>query len=169
MTTLIDQIRDALRQSEGMTIAQLADAIGEEHRRVAMTCYEAKGRGVLTIRKEDGGMVYALNTDTAAAKPKTSPMQNVEGAAAVPPPGASSKKPKLERPRKAAPRKRDFFAAAESADKTLKALQFSRQTAADALQVYIHSCVDPEIFGALQSAVHGAQAAIDKFSAGGAE
>lgn len=132
---------------------------------------------------EDGRLVFALNPDGATPQPSTNPNQNAEGSTATAPDAEANKsktrgpwskfgslngvpKAKESKPTEA-PRKRDFFAAAESADKTLKALLFSRQTAADALQVYVHLCVDPEIYNALQNAVHGTQAAIDKFSAGG--
>lgn len=91
-----------------------------------------------------------------------------------PPPGATSKKPKLERPRKSATktmaqRKRDFFAAAETAEKTLKALQFNVTTAADAIEVYVHSVVDPVTYTALKNAHVSALAALEAFSAQGAE
>lgn len=97
--------------------------------------------------------------------------------APYPPPVAKAKKPKLTSPpqnaegkQKAKPaRKRDFLAACETSEKTLKALQFNASTADDALQVYVHSVADPAIYNALKDASDRAHAAVALFSAQGAE
>jgi len=164
--SLAQQIRDALRDSEGMTLAQLADAIGEDAKRIGMTCSERRTAGEFISRREEGSVVYALNPNGAAPKQKAHPPQNAEGKQAVPPPGARSKKPKLQKAA-ATPKRRDFLAAAETADKTLKALMFAASTADDALQVYLHSVADPFIYGALKQARDHAQAAVAAFTSQG--
>ena len=83
--SLVQQIRDALRDSEGMTLAQLADAIGEDAKRIGMTCSERRTAGEFISRREEGSVVYALNPNGAAPKQKAHPPQNAEGKQAVPP------------------------------------------------------------------------------------
>lgn len=172
MATITDAIRDAVRQGP-LSLDQIMDVIGDiTDRSTASTIISQRKRaGEFSCSIEDGKAVYTLvegYKPNYSSKPNAN--QNAEGS--TQPPAATSKKPKLatrQDAKKIARAKRDFFAAAESADKTLKALLFSRQTAADALEVYVHSCVDPEIYKSLQYAVNASQAAIDKFSAGGAE
>ena len=179
MATITDAIRDAIRNGP-MSLDRIMDVIGDiTDRSTARTIISQRKRaGEFSCAIEDGKPVYAY---VEGYKPNYSPKskagtnQNAEGSTQPPPPVATSKKPKLETPHEKGRverlhrKRRDFFVAAESADKTLKALLFSRQTAADALEVYVHSCVDPEIYQSLQYAVNASQAAIDKFSAGGAE
>lgn len=64
-------------------------------------------------------------------------------------------------------RKRDFLAAAEQSQNVLKALEFNRDTARDALGMYVASMVDPSIYGSLQGALNNAQTALDAFTVGG--
>lgn len=173
--SLLDNVRDVLAKSEGMSVDELCVALGMENDRgtVMKCCTNAKYQGRLIGAMENGHVVYRLAPDGVVPKQKANPTQNAEGAK-VAPPGASSKKPKLERVRKAArktteQRKRDFFAAAETAEKTLKALQFNVTTAADAIEVYVHSVVDPVTYTALKNAHVSALAALEAFSAQGAE
>lgn len=63
--------------------------------------------------------------------------------------------------------KRDFLAAAEDAQRVLKALEFSRSTASDALDLYVASVVDADIYAALKRSANDAQAALDAYVAGG--
>ena len=140
--SLIQQIRDALRDSGGMTVAQLADALGEEQKRIAATCYEAKGRGVLTSRHEDGGVVYALNTDGDAPKPRMAGLGEQQNAPAQAP------APVLAVPN--SPQGRDTIAAA---------LQSAYIKADEALDAYVRSVANPTIYGALKQARDHAGAA----------
>lgn len=64
-------------------------------------------------------------------------------------------------------RKRDFLAAAEQSQNVLKALEFNRDTARDALQLYVASLVDSAIYEGLNGALNSAQSALDAFVAGG--
>ena len=63
--------------------------------------------------------------------------------------------------------RRDFLAAAEQSQNVLKALMFNRDTARDALELYVASVVDPSIYIGLQGALSSAQTALDAFTAGG--
>lgn len=49
----------------------------------------------------------------------------------------------------------------------LKALEFNRDTARDALDLYVASVVDGSIYSALQGTLKSAQTALDAFVAGG--
>jgi hypothetical protein len=64
-------------------------------------------------------------------------------------------------------RRRDFLAAAEQSQNVLKALEFNRDTARDALDLYVASAVDPTIYAGLKGAMEAAQTALDAFVAGG--
>jgi hypothetical protein len=84
------------------------------------------------------------------------------------PKAAATKKPAKTTGRNGeAPQPRDFLAAAESAQKTLKALEFSHSTAADALDVYLYSVADPVIYRALRDSEQSAKAALERFVAQG--
>jgi len=63
--------------------------------------------------------------------------------------------------------RRDFLAAAEQSQNVLKALEFNRDTARDALELYVASMVDAAIYAGLQGALKSAQTALDAFAAGG--
>lgn len=171
---LFDNIRDVLAKSEGMNVYDLCVALGMEDGRslVQKCCSNARYEGRLTSAIEGGKVVYRLPAEgtarRATSKPKAHTNQNAhpnqKADGAVSPPVASSKKPKLERVTNAVPRRRDFLAACESADKTLKALTFAASTADDALQVYLHSVADPAIYDALKAARDQAHAAVAAFT-----
>jgi len=149
--SLIQQIRDALGDSGGMTTAQLADALGEEQKRIAATCYEAKGRGVLTSRHEDGGVVYALNTDGAAPKPRPQFVQIGEQQNL--PTQAPATRPRKSAPAPAIPN------SPEGRDTIAAALQSAYTKADEALDAYVRSVANPTIYGALKQARDHAGAA----------
>jgi hypothetical protein len=75
--------------------------------------------------------------------------------------------PPAKNPRPLNEKRRDFLAAAEQSQNVLKALEFNRDTARDALDLYVASTVDPAIYAGLKGAMEAAQTALDAFVAGG--
>jgi len=158
--SLVQQIRDALRDSEGMTVAQLADALSADAGAVSKACSQLKWKGEFISQRDGATVVYAPAMPGGESGSPTIPKKTKK---------TKSKQLDAAAPKAAAQRKRDFIAASESAEKTLKALQFSANTTDDALQVYVHSVVDVAIYAPLKSAADQARAALDAFVTQGTE
>lgn len=133
---------------------------GADRHTVSTMLAQRKRAGEVVASVEDGKVHYAVapgydgTKRRGAGKPKPSPAQ-------------SSDAPPAKKPRALKERKRDFLAAAEQSQNVLKALQFNRDTARDALELYVTSRVDPSIYVGLQGALNSAQTALDAFVAGG--
>lgn len=158
---LFDNIRYVLAKSEGMNVYDLCVALGMEDGRslVQKCCSNARYQGRLTSAIEGGKVVYRLPAEGAARTPPPKPPKPASARA-----DTSNKPPAPAPVKKATPRRRDFLAACESADKTLKALTFAASTADDALQVYLHSVADPAIYDPLKAASDQAHAAVAAFT-----
>ncbi|ULU26622.1 hypothetical protein [Dyella terrae] len=64
-------------------------------------------------------------------------------------------------------RRRNFSVAVQRSENVLKALQFNRDTARDALDMYLISIADPAIYSGLKGAVDASQRALDAWVAEG--
>lgn len=164
--SLTDEIRNAVRKAEGLNLDQLMEALyeGADRNTVSTIANQRVRGGEFLVAVEEGRRVYRPNPDFVPGKS----VPKAEGA--VPPAATKAKKPRRDTNRETntkqtGSRKRDFLAACETAEKTLKALKFAADTAADALEVYVHSVADPAIYGALKASRDQSRAALDAFVA----
>ena len=133
---------------------------GADRNTVSTLLCQRKRAGEVVASVEDGKVHYAVaprydgTKRRGTEKPKASPRKS----SATPP---AKKTPALKE------RRRDFLAAAEQSQNVLKALEFNRDTARDALELYVASVVDGSIYNGLQGALNSAQTALDAFVAGG--
>lgn len=142
--TSLDEIMEALPDSAGRNT-------------VCTILAQRKRAGEVIANVEDGKVHYAVSPDYDGSKRRGE--RRSQGKSSDTPP-AKKTTPRRER-------RHDPLAAVDAAQNLLKALEFNRDTARNALQLYVTSVADLSVYTGLQDALNGAQAALEAFTAGG--
>lgn len=147
---LTAQILDLLRQSGGMTIAQIKDALPEPGPDLSKTLSNAKYRGSIVAERDGGELIYRAAVAVAAS--------DVAAKRASAPKVAPSKH--VAKPEHPAPQPVRI----ETTDATLTALARSANAAQEALDAYIAAVADTDTYDGLCEAVNNARDAIHRYT-----